>query len=496
VTTEPEGALKSEISIPNDARFLHAARAFVREVAQVAGFGPDDVDALVHAADEACTNALQHAFEPGETGTITLSAEVTPDDFILGVRDQGLPFISRVEQAADPGARGLGFLFIQRAVDEVTWVNLGKAGKELRFVKHRPQADVTHGAASSDLAPYGHDEPPAPEQEYVVRTLRPEDARQVSQCVYRVYGYTYPNEDLYYPERIVHLNQAGELISAVALDAEGRVVGHYALECRRLCRVAESGQAVVAPGHRGRRLMERMRDVLEEEALRAGLLGVFGQPVTSHTFSQKVNEDFGSKVCGLTLGLVPRSFTYRKTGIPPLAQRESTMLYFKYLTPPGRSALFAPRRHWPALTRIYEALGIPFELGPGSPPEGRGEAEASYDHAWGFGVVRVRRVGADTPAVLDLARRNLAAIAGAEAVYLELPLAQPATPSACEAAEASGFFFSGVGPSFAGDGDVLRLQYLAVPMDVSRIKVFSPLGQELLAYVASERERVERSKTG
>ena len=496
MTAEIENSLRCELSLPNDARFLHAARAFVREVAQVAGFGADDVESLVHAADEACTNTLQHAFEPGESGTFTLSVEVTPDALLLGIRDQGLPFASRLEQElpGDAAARGLGFLFIRRAVDEVRWINLGKGGKELRFIKRRPQFDVTESVPPSDLAPFSQDEPPAPEQAYAVRRFGPEDATQVSQCVYRVYGYTYPNEDLYYPERLVHLNQSGELVSVVALDGEGRVVGYYALERPRLGPVAESGQAVVAPGHRGRRLMERMRTCLEQEALGAGLVGLFGQPVTSHTFSQKVNEDFGSTACGVTLGLVPRSFTYRKTDFAVLEQRESTMLYFKYLRSPEKAELCAPERHRAILTRVYAALSVPIEFHGASTPEGRGEAEVSYNHSWGFGTIRVGRVGADTAAVVDLAHQNLLAIAGAEAVYLELPLAQAATPSVCEAAEASGFFFAGVGPSCAGDGDALRLQSLGVRIDLGRLKVFSALGQELLAYVGAERERVESQK--
>jgi hypothetical protein len=340
---------------------------------------------------------------------------------------------------------------------------------------------------------FATDEPLAPEQSYTIRRLKPDDAVQVSRCVYRVYGYTYPNEDIYYPERISGLNESGELISAVALDAEGTVVGHYALERPRQGLVAESGQAVVAPAHRGRRLMERMRTLLEEEAVRLGLVGVFGQPVTSHTFSQHVNEGFGSRVCGVTLGLVPRSFTCKKTDFEVLQQRESTMLYFKYLRSPGKALVAAPARHSQILGRIYAHLGVEIEpVGPG-PLEGHGEVAVTYDRSWGFGVIRALRLGADTPAVVDLARRSLLSIAGAEAVYLELPLAQPGAPEACEKAESSGFFFSGVGPSLAADGDALRLQTLGAPLDMARLKVLDPFGQDLLAYITAERERVGRA---
>ena len=77
-------------------------------------------------------------------------------------------------------------------------------------------------------------------------------------------------------------------------------------------------------------------------------------------------------------------------------------------------------------------------------------------------------------------------------VGLDLPLAQGATPYICEAAEADGFFFSGVRPLFAEDGDFLRLQYLNAPLDLERISLYSPFSRDLLAYILQERERVSQ----
>ena len=59
-----------------------------------------------------------------------------------------------------------------------------------------------------------------------------------------------------------------------------------------------------------------------------------------------------------------------------------------------------------------------------------------------------------------------------------------------EAAEAEGFFFSGIGPLFAPDGDVLRLQYLRSPLDPTLLQIYSPFARELLDYVIQERQRV------
>ena len=64
---------------------------------------------------------------------------------------------------------------------------------------------------------------------------------------------------------------------------------------------------------------------------------------------------------------------------------------------------------------------------------------------------------------------------------MELPLGQPETAEVCRAAEEAGFFFSGLGPAFAGDGDVLLMQFLAEDLDLSLIEIENPFAKDLLA---------------
>ena len=58
------------------------------------------------------------------------------------------------------------------------------------------------------------------------------------------------------------------------------------------------------------------------------------------------------------------------------------------------------------------------------------------------------------------------------------------------AAEEAGFFFQGLGPSFAADGDALLLQYLPAPLDLDALQLYGDEAKALLAYVAAERARV------
>jgi predicted N-acetyltransferase YhbS len=333
--------------------------------------------------------------------------------------------------------------------------------------------------------------PLAPPQQYTIRRLHPDDAIQVSQVIYRVYGYSYPNPDLYYADHIVHLNETGELVSVVAVDESGTVVGHYALERPGLGPVAEAGQAVVAPAHRGRKLMEQMHTYLESEGRRLGLAGIYVQPVTAHTFSQRVQEDFGIRPCGVSLGVWP-ALVFKQIAEEAHPERSTLMLYYKYLQPPAPAVVHVPAHHRPMLERIYACLGGPVEFQVGRAPRGYGKVSVSYLKTHRLATIHVQQIGVDTAAEIRRVRVDLVETAAVDAVLLELPLAQPGAAHLCEAAEGDGFFFAGLGPCFAPQGDVLRLQYLQVPVDCARLQILSPFGRELLAYVAAERERVGR----
>jgi hypothetical protein len=240
------------------------------------------------------------------------------------------------------------------------------------------------------------------------------------------------------------------------------------------------------PEHRHHHLLEQMRVLLREEALRLGLTGLVGYPVTNHVFSQKADEHFGARPCGVALGLWPRTYHDIRE---PLAQRMSFIVYFKYLRPPAQ-VVHVVTPHQALLARIALQFAVPVELREGAPPKGPEVVAVEYEDAVEVGTIRVRRVGADTADAIGQARRELCERSGAKAVMLELPLAQPGTDDACRAAQADGFFFCGLGPAFAADGDALLLQYVAEDIDPALLQIESPFAKELLAYVVADRARV------
>jgi anti-sigma regulatory factor (Ser/Thr protein kinase) len=490
----------TELILPNDIRFLQVARAYVREIALLAGISQMDAKNLELAMEEACTNTIEFAFEPGEHGTFILKGALNPSTLILSIHDRGLPFDQSLAPTYKPpqngnpnlvNINGMGLYLIGHVVDRVEWVNHGRGGKELRLIKNLPHSDVTEHLSDAELAPFRDSGPLAPPQNYTIRLLRPEEAIWVAQCIYQAYGYSYTDDYLYYPKRITHMNETGDMISAVAVDEAGRLVGHCALVIHDFGHVAELDHAVVRPDNRKAGLLGRMTSFLEQESQRRALQGIFAQAVTSHIFSQRVINNLGYRECALFLGLLPSSLHFKRINLESKHQRESCAIFYKKVLPPSVSKVHAPSSHKEMLQSIYSRLKIPVEFLP--PADSRdqdlGKIQVSFHRSLGFGEIKVLKAGKDSAIEIRRAVSDLYGITGARTVYLDLPLSQDGTPELCEVAEMEGFFFGGLGPNFADDGDVLHLQHLKVELDTTCVQMASDFGKSLLAYIAKERER-------
>ena len=323
---------------------------------------------------------------------------------------------------------------------------------------------------------------------YTLRVLTPADAAGVVACVQSIYGDTYVHPELYDAAEIVRLNESLQLVSVVALDAGGAVIGHYGLERPDLGAVAETGEALVLSEHRHKHLMEAMRALVEAAARHLKLQGIFGHAVTNYVFSQRAEERFGDTPCAISLGWSPQSF---RNLDEPLQQRMSDVLYFKYLTSPGPSAVYLPPRHRDWCVRIYQRLGTQVSIAAPSAPQIEGELSVEVKPRLQRAKIQVRNVGADSHCQLARLASELPA-QGIEAIFLELPLNQAGTPDLCQSAEQAGFFFSGLGPCFAADGDALRMQWLGTPLDSSLVQIQCDFSRDLLEYVTTERMRTSR----
>jgi anti-sigma regulatory factor (Ser/Thr protein kinase)/GNAT superfamily N-acetyltransferase len=503
--------MQFELSFDNDPAALASVQAFTATTLGQLPLPADEAQQLGNLVLAALSDAVAHAYPQGETGAVKLVIREAGGKLEIRVRDFGLPqAVGQMETRLQSGESLRAWLRsaqLANLVDEIHWLAFGPQGKSLQLIKWLHKDSVietssaaalaaTSPAAAAASAPAATPAPPpspvplAPPQQYAVRRLLPAEATQVSQLMYRTYGSTYFNADVYYPERIASLNRQQAVISVVAVAADGQVASHCALERNQQGNVAEIGQAAVDPAHRGRGLLDRMKAVLENEAQSLGLVGWYADAVTVHTFTQQSDAHHGGHVCGVDLAVSPQSESFR--GIArQLAQRVSCVLYFRWLGDPTPRKLFVPPRHQAIATEIYGNLQAPVEFGPLNKPSAEhGTHAVKLSAGKALGRIRVDALGRDSVYAIRHGVRGLVEQSRAEVVVVELPLADPACGFVAEQLEADGLGFTGIGPHFSPQGDVLKLTYLVSPLEREPIKTFEPFAARLVEYALAEQTRV------
>ncbi len=137
----PERRPDLHLHVPAEAEQLSGVRAALREWLRGLGVGPDDLNALLHAAYEACTNAIEHAYPPDAGGEIRVDGGLGDDGSLeITVRDHG----RWRTPPTDPGTRGRG-LMLMRGLLDAAEIRPGPEGT-LVLLRHTPWRPVAIGA--------------------------------------------------------------------------------------------------------------------------------------------------------------------------------------------------------------------------------------------------------------------------------------------------------------------------------------------------------------
>ena len=136
----------SELTIPNDPYYVHVAESYVNLISEKIGFDAEDIQKIKRAVAEAVANVIEHAFEPLEKASLTVGCERVPLGIKITVRDNGLPFdplqtpeCSMPQITEEETGPGCGIFVMKEFMDEVSFNNLGRDGKEtvlIKYLKH------------------------------------------------------------------------------------------------------------------------------------------------------------------------------------------------------------------------------------------------------------------------------------------------------------------------------------------------------------------------
>ncbi len=483
-----------QCTLPNDEQYRSIALIFVRAAAEQCGFNGSALSQIELATEETVTNVMKHAFDEEESDSFTIACERLPRGIRIAIQEKGIPFdpgkapvyrpAGDVEEA---DAAGLGMFLIRSLMDDVSFVNHGPGGKETVLVKYLPEGE--------DAPPV---ETPAPRRnvtpeiikeklDYEVRLMQEHEAIEVSRCAFKSHGYSFFDDHIYSPEKLVELNRSGEMISAVAVTKDGQFMGHAALLYQDPADpIAELTFVFVNVEYRGQGIFNRMVEFLFSLPKPRRMDGIYAYAVANHVFTQKAMARYGINECGILVATSPASWKFK--GIPgDPNQRISVIMSFKYLEPPAPRPVYLPPQHQEIITRLYRNIGVEPQV---TVPEnyalagleGESEIEISENESEGCTGLFINRYGADP--VRDIRRLTRACcLKGIAAINVFLPLENPATYLIAGEAESFGYFFAGILPG-SRQGDALILQYLNnVDLHYDKIAAHSEAARELLAYI-------------
>jgi len=328
--------------------------------------------------------------------------------------------------------------------------------------------------------------------EFLIDLPQQSDAAAIARCFLEVYGHHYIHSDVFSPRRYWERVESGELIPVVARDEQREVIGHLALERESGAVVAERGEAVVLAAYRGHHLLERMTERLSEEACKQGLVGIYAEPLTIHTFSQRNDERAGMPVCAVLLGANPESFRPKDVACPTAGQRQSYLRTFRFVQQPVTRVIYAPAKYRDILLRIYANLGVTVSFASPSAGAAKESRTGIKVNDRGYGVINFEQIGPNAAIELSQALRDLRAL-NARSVQLSAPVNDPGLPGLTDAARGLGFFFCGLGPAFLNGADTFLLQSLTEPLDTGKLQLFTEMAKELVTFIDRDRAATQKA---
>ena len=474
-------------TVLSDASARSLVLALVPAFAAASGVGVEDARRLEAVVSGVVDFTLDNAYPDDDLGEIQVTLEADADVVHVTVHDWGLPTLSaggvfgplpeRLAALA-PHARSLQLL------------NFASSGKRLvAEVEVRSSGDGAARRHHLEEAPPRANALADVSDAIEVRAGTPEDAEAIAQLLYQNYHLSYVHADFYRPRYLIAGFATGELLSAVAVH-DGQVVGHHALMPLPGIPSAETGAAVVHSAYRGLGLFGRMFEHTLGAAVEGGFASVFGDAVTIHPVSQRVEASHGYRETALQLGMVPAQTTMRGFGGAGPPRRTATLRSYRPLDA-GRRQAVLPTAYRAMLEGIYANVGLSLEAGAEQTPVEGDAVTSSIDQPRSLGFLRVRRWDEQSDAALKRVVRDLLS-RHVDVVYADVDLAAvEAVDEAAAAANELGFFVSGLILHGVDGHDHLRLQLLdSTEIELDDVVCDSPFAKAMMGSVLEDKSRV------
>ncbi len=297
----------------------------------------------------------------------------------------------------------------------------------------------------------------ADDQIFVVRTLAPQDAEDLTSCVVDCYGRSYPKRHLYDRDLLADSVRNGTYSGVVVVDrSNSMLVGHIGwVRHATTALTVEAGTTMIRPDYRGRGLLKALGLALHTQLKQSGFPGYLHFPTTAHTVMQRASVSSGGVETGLLLGYLPASLDVAGfTG--PRARRLAVTVAYQPLGESPMCTIGAASEVEAAwLAAVAHQLGLQrtVTVTTDEPIEGASQLTSSYDAARDLLTLNVGRVGRDLSESVSIAASEHPCLL----VHVNLDAADAVASWAFREMASSGFVFGAWLPGWFGS-DAIRLQ--------------------------------------
>jgi N-acetylglutamate synthase-like GNAT family acetyltransferase/anti-sigma regulatory factor (Ser/Thr protein kinase) len=431
---------------------------------------------------------LDNAYRDDDLGEIEVTLE-SGDGFVrIVMHDWGLPLTSA---GGEFGPLPEPLAELASEARNLQLLNLGADGKRLvAEVAVRSSGDGEARQHHVDAAPRQAQGGAGAADAIEIRAGTPEDAEAIAQLLYENYHLSYVHGDFYRPRYLMAELASGGLVSTVAVH-EGRVIGHHALMPRPGVPSAETGAAVVNSNYRGLGIFGRLFEHTLAEARERALTSVFGDAVTIHPFSQRVELSHGYRETALQLGMVPAQTTMRGLGGDGEKRRTATLRSYRPFDKHARRVAL-PAAYHELLESLYSNVGLSVEARTAPDPFQGDAVTADVDEPRALGFLRLRLWNREAGMELKRAVRHVLS-RHVDVVYADVDLMTVGNvDEAALALNEVGFFAAGLVLDGPDGHDHLRLQLLdSEEIELDDVVCDSPFAQALRHHILEDKARVE-----
>lgn len=488
----------SKVIIKNDFDSIEPLVGYLNSIGSLVGLSKKEIQRLSYALEESLQNSISFDFEDGSDEDIEVEIEHIASGLKVTISDNGIPKnpFKKVDQTLDDMVKDVSFdsvaksdgdeisalsdFVIHKLLDKYSNVNKGKNGRSIEMTIYASNRRIQEEIEPQIIT----------EQDKfdAIRVPTSGDITGISRLFYKTYGYSYPNDMVYYPDRLIHKIEDNSLIPMVAISEQERVIGYIALmQPYEGAKISEWGMAISDPIFRGQGIMSQLISKIMQKADDSSYHGIFSHSVTNHEFTQKICAKYGFSDVALLAGFIVSNVSFKNI-TKELPQRESTIISYNALIKDKTIELFMPKKHEEMIKKLYKGIGTrAIQKDPSKVANMalKTELRDTIVSILNIAEIVIKSIASDA---LDLVKylTKKFSIAKIDIIYIYLDLEDENLPDLVEKLEEMGYIFAGIFPHYHHD-NALVFQFINnLRFDYSLIQSHTPLAKELRDYIKAQ----------